>query len=180
MRAAEKDVDALSPQPIGRMIFGDSRTDLPHARHDRLEIHRQLMRRRGAEFPGPRHDRMDAGRADDRLGGNGAGMEGIAAQPASFDQRHPEAEAYCPFGRGQACRAAADDDQVVQRLGHGIFPIVGPHALQQISFVEVGGLGRLESHDGHGYNHPPLKPARPRPIRIGGQRRIRSQTKPLR
>jgi hypothetical protein len=180
MRAAEKDVDALGTQPIGRVIFGDPRADPPHARHDRLKIHRQLMRCRGAEFLGAGHDRVHTGRSDDRLGGNGTGIEGIAAQPPSFDERHPEAEAYRPFGRCQACRAAADDDQVVQWPGHGICPIVGPHAPQQISFVEVGRLGRLGTHDGHRYNHPPLKPARLRPMRMGGQRRIRSQTKPLR
>ena len=49
MRDAEEDVDALGPQPVGRVIFGEPRADAPHARHDRLEIHRQLMRRAGRQ-----------------------------------------------------------------------------------------------------------------------------------
>ena len=36
----------------------------------------------------------------------GLGSVVIAAEPPSFDERHPEAEAYRPFGRCQACRAA--------------------------------------------------------------------------
>ena len=93
---------------------------------------------RGAEVFGAGHDRVDAGRADHRLGRNGAGMEGIAAQPLPLEQRHPEAEADRPFGRRQAGGAATDDHEVVQRLGRGILPVVGPYALQQLLFVEVG------------------------------------------
>ena len=178
-RGAEKDIDALDAQPLGGVIFGDPGADTPHARHDRLEIHRRVRRCRGTVFLGSRHDHPDTGRADDRLGGNGTGIEGIAAQPVPFDERHPRPEAYRPFGRRQAGRAAADDDQVVERLGHGIDPVDGPHAPQQIVFV-VGGLGRLGTGDGHGYSHPPVKPARCRPVRMAGQRRMRSQMKPLR
>ena len=176
----KKTSDALGAQPIGRVIFGDPRADAPHARHDRLEIHRQVVRRRRTEFLRSGHDRVDARRPDDRLGGDGAGIERIAAQPLSLDERHPQAEAHRPFRRRQSGRAAADDHQVVQLLGRGIRPVVGPHPLQQLAFVEVGRLGRPGRHDGHGYNHPPVKPARFRPTRIGGQRRMSSQTKPLR
>lgn len=140
MRAAEKDIRALGTQPIRGVIFGDPRADTPHARHDRLKIHRQVTRCRGAKFLGSGHDRMDTRRPDDRLGGNGTGMEGIAAQSVAFDECHPEPEAYRPFGRRQSCRTTTDDDQIVQRLGHGVRPVDGPHAPQQISFV-IGRLG---------------------------------------
>ena len=89
------------------------------------------------------------------------------------------ARAFAASAAAKPGGAAAEDDQVVERLGLGIFPMDGPHAAQQIFFV-VGGLGRLGAGDGHGYSHPPLKPARRTPLWTEGHRRIRSQMIPLR
>jgi hypothetical protein len=68
-----------------------------------------------------------AGRSEDGLRGDTAGMQTVTAEAVAFEEGDARTEASRSDRADQACGAAADDDEVVQNAGFWILPAVGTH-----------------------------------------------------
>jgi hypothetical protein len=66
-----------------------------------------------------------AGRSEDRLRGDTARVQAVAAKAPLFDEGDPRAEAGRSHRAHQAGGAAADDDEVVDVPGLRVLPAVG-------------------------------------------------------
>lgn len=88
-----------------------------HASHDPCEV--GLGGRLGdAEALRPADLAEQAYAADQRLGGDAAGVETVSAQPMALDQRHLRLQRRCQIGTHQTTRAGADHHQItIEAMG---------------------------------------------------------------
>src|SRR5579863_3541276 len=116
------------------MILGDTRADSPHARHHGRKVDRTIGRRR-AEVRAVAYECENSRGSDDRLGGNGARIQGVAAEVVALNESHASALTPGELGRGQARGATAYNDQVVKLLGFRVLPVGRAHPAQIVLLI---------------------------------------------
>ena len=186
-RFAQEHVNAEIPESPGRVVVAEVGAEVPHALHDSGEVHVRGHRCAPGESRGVVEVGVEPRGAQERLGGDAAKVEAIAAQEVLLHQRHLGAEGG-GAGRGdQPGGAGAEDDEVVAGGGLRVRPVRRPHVRQQLG---VGGIVREQRGARLGgargasiatiLSHPLRNPARRSPATMAGHSRMRRQRSPER
>jgi hypothetical protein len=111
-RIPKEHIDTIRLQPVGRIVPRDRGAPLPHAPHhgaevDGYPIGGYAQTRRATDVTD------SAGRTKNRFRGNAAGIEAVAAEQVSFDERDACAEACGAHRADQTGGAATDNHKIV-------------------------------------------------------------------
>jgi hypothetical protein len=133
-RLAEEDVDTERREARCRVVRRDVGTPRAHAGHHRCEMDVRL----GSDADAATGASLShhASRTKQRLRGDAAGIEAVAAEACALDQRNPRAESRGARGADQAGCAAADDDEVVEMFWGRIGPVGRANVGTQAIVVE--------------------------------------------
>ena len=134
---AQEHVHTQGLKPLGRVVATDVGAEAAHALHGRGEIRFGVHRRAPGESRRVVEVGVEPRRAQERLGGNAAEVQAVAAHQVLFHQRYPGAEGG-GAGRGdQPGGAGAKDDEVVTGGGLRVRPVRWSHVGQQLGVADV-------------------------------------------
>jgi hypothetical protein len=126
---ADVEVDAEPPDPLGRVVGGgDPLLHLPDPRPHGGRVHLGIDGREPQPVGGAHAVRRPR-RRQQRLRGDAARPEAVAADAVALHDRHPDGEPGRQLGCGDPARPHADDDEVVTirhhvdgTAGRGVIP----------------------------------------------------------